>query len=347
MLRTTFARVAMLTAAMSLAFASSAEAQHRRHRSKRAKDAAAAESQVAAAEPAPAVPASAPAAAPAPAAAAAAEGPSADTRERARSAYREGQKLFSSAKYEDAALAFEAAFNAIPNPVVLLSVAESRAKAGQTPEAIAAFKKYLTLRPDAPDRATVEGRIASLGAKAAFVSVTSEPADADVELDGSPMFRTPVQLELKPGAHELRCTRPGYRAQIYTITAEPGSRQALQCQLDVLPPTPHVAALEDEQRFTKIPRGRPMTAIWITGGVGAAALVNSAVFGALAISANADFKKHPTTASADRGERFALVADIGFGAGVVLVATAATLYLLSDGEACADAASLGQPVVRF
>jgi hypothetical protein len=282
--------------------------------------------------------------------------PSAEARERARTAYREGQKAFGVAKFADAASAFEAAFAAVPNPVVLLSLSESRAKNGQIPEAIAALKKYLELRTDAPDRADVQRRIQSLDAKPAFLATTSEPADADVELDGSPMFRTPVQLELKPGSHDIRCTRPGYRAHTYTVVAVPGSRQTLFCQLEVLPPTPRIAPLEGsgapeaatgEGGLTPIPSGRPMAAIWITGGIGTAALINSAVFGLLAVKAHRDFDGHPTTAAADRGERFAMIADIGFGVGVVALATAASIYLLTDAAPC-DASTAAEPVlIRF
>jgi tetratricopeptide (TPR) repeat protein len=270
--------------------------------------------------------------------------PSPELRERARGAYQAGQRAFNTGHYEDAASSFQAAFDAIPNPVVLLSLAESRLRAGQLAEAIATFEQYLELRPDAADRVTIEQRIELLAAKPGFVAITSDPSDADVELDGSPMFRTPVQLELKPGAHEIRCTRPGYAPRTYPVTATPGSRQTLHCQLDVLPPTPRVAPL-DSAFVRELPSGRPMTAIWITGGIGVAGVLSTAVFGALAVSANADYRDKPTRAAADRGERYGVIADLSLGVGVVGLATAATLYLLSDDPPCASATST--PAIRF
>jgi hypothetical protein len=91
-----------------------------------------------------------------------------------------------------------------------------------------------------------------------------------------------------------------------------------------------------------------MTAIWISGGIGTAALVGSTVFGFLAVKENRDFKAHPTKAGADRGERYGLIADVGFGVGVVGIATAVTLYLLGeDSSTCVNAAANGGPVLHF
>ncbi len=259
-------------------------------------------------------------------------------RDRARTAYRAGQSAFSAGRFEDAAAAFEHAFEAIPNPIVLLSVAQSRAKAGQAAAAIAVMKKYLELRTDAPDRADVERKIAALSTTPGILSASSDPPDADVEIDGSPMYRTPVQLTLRPGLHEIRCSRPGYQAHTQTLSVEPGSNQALHFQLDVLPAQP-LAALPEHLESTSSGGGPPMTAIWITGGVGTAGLLTGAVAGVFAIRELRSFQDHPTTATADRGEHLALAADIGFGVGVVALATAAILYLTSDHSSCATSAA--------
>src|SRR5262245_23957868 len=80
-----------------------------------------------------------PATAPPPSAAPA--GPSADPKERARTAYARGQSAFSAGDYATAKDAFQQAFEAVPNPIVLLSVAESASKLGKLDEAIAAFDR--------------------------------------------------------------------------------------------------------------------------------------------------------------------------------------------------------------
>jgi hypothetical protein len=58
--------------------------------------------------------------------------------------------------------------------------------------------------------------------------------------------------------------------------------------------------------------------------------VAGTVLGILALSERADYDKHPTEAGADRGERLALFADVGFGVGAMALVTTAVLLLTHD-----------------
>ena len=82
-----------------------------------------------------------------------AQQPNAQTRNAARDAYGRGQTAFREGRFEEAEAAFTEAFTHIPNPVVLLGVAESRERLGNVPGAIQTLEQYLVLRPDAPDAA--------------------------------------------------------------------------------------------------------------------------------------------------------------------------------------------------
>ena len=86
------------------------------------------------------------------------------------------------------------------------------AKPGHAPREMA-----LTLEPG-------EHRIVTLALAPTFgaVSVRSEP-EADIEVDGQAMGRTPQRLRLRTVPHTIRLSRDGYRAQVRTVTPEPGA----------------------------------------------------------------------------------------------------------------------------
>jgi tetratricopeptide (TPR) repeat protein len=272
----------------------------------------------------PASPAATPAAEPTPAA-----------KEAARAAYERGQAAFSAGQYDQARIAFEEAFAAVPNPIVLLSVAESRTKLGQLHEAIAALQRYLELRPDAPDRADVEAKIKELGSTPAFVSVTSKPPGAQLTIDDSPTPQTaPAQLELTAGKHVLKYALPGYVSSSEALEVDPGARYELEVVLQPAPAeTPPPAIVVPPTAAATRP---PTAALWITGGIGVAGIITGSVLGVLALEAESDFESTPTEALADKGERLALFADVGFGIGIMALATTAVLLFTQDSVATTE-----------
>ena len=289
----------------------------------------------AAGAPAPAAPAAPAAAATptAPVAAAPAAPPTLEAKERARVAYARGQAAFAGGDYTQALKAFEEAFAAVPNPIVLLSVSESAAKLGNIDAAMAALDQYLALRPDAPDRADVTQKRAALAVMPAHVFLTSEPAGADIVVDGQPTGKkTPAEIELSPGSHELQAALAGHESKPTALSVKPGVRieQALDLHTPPPPPAavvpPAVALEPTAPPLVEV----PTTALWVTGTIGAAGLIAGTVLGFLALKEHSDYESRPTEAGADRGERLALFADVGFGVGAMAAVTAAVLYLTHD-----------------
>ncbi|HEX4352695.1 MAG TPA: PEGA domain-containing protein, partial [Polyangiales bacterium] len=259
--------------------------------------------------------------------------PSAEAKERARSAYAEGQSAFARGDYAQAKAAFEQAFAAVPNPIVLLSVAESATKLGAIGDAINAFDRYLQLHPDAPDRTDITAKRAALAATPAQLSVVTEPAGADVLVDGQPTGKqTPADLQVPPGDHQLKCALTGYESSVEMIQTPPGAKLARRIVLNrTMPPPVAVAptpALPIET--APAPVQVPAAALWVTGSIGAAGLIAGTVLGFLALKEHSDFNAKPTTGSADRGERLALFSDVGFGVGAMAIITAAVLYSTHD-----------------
>lgn len=288
-------------------------------------------------KPATAVPAgSAPAAAPstpAPAATPPAAPPTQAQRDTARAAYARGQGLFAQGKYEEAQAAFQEAYDVVPNAVVLISLAECSVRLGKLDDAEALLQRYLTDRPDAPDRDTVEKKIAELRSTPSMIVLTTTPAGAQVALDGSDTGKlTPVELIVTPGAHKVEVKLDGYLPIAENLEIKIGGRHELQIELQNAPPPPPPPP--PVVKVTPPPPVRkdtdPTAALWVTSIVGAAGLVTGTVLGFMVLAERSDYDAMPTQKTADRGERLALFADVSFGVGAMALITGAVLYLTDD-----------------
>ncbi len=74
---------------------------------------------------------------------------------RARKHHKRGEKLFALGRFEEALVAYEAAFEASPLPHFLFNIGQCHRNLGNFDQAIFSFRKYLKLWPDAPNRTAV------------------------------------------------------------------------------------------------------------------------------------------------------------------------------------------------
>lgn len=267
--------------------------------------------------------------APSPAAPATPAAPTAEQRELARSAYTEGQALFTEGKYAEAKASFERAYGAVPNPVVLISIAECDARLGNLEDAHATYERYLKDRPDAPDRADVGQKMADLLATPATLVLQSTPSGAAIAVDGQPTGKsTPAELPVQRGDHQVELTLAGYKPASTAVSARIGARHELEIALELEPPKE--AAPPAPVPVAKTIEGPPTAALWITGVVGAAGIITGSVLGFLTLAEQSDFDTNPTADSADRGERLALFTDVAFGVGAMALITGAVIYFTSD-----------------
>jgi hypothetical protein len=79
-----------------------------------------------------------------------------------RRRWKHGQELYDQGRYLDAAHEFEAGYASAPRPLFFLSIGHAYRKAHELAKAKAAYEKLLTLQPDFPGRAEVEGYIRSI-----------------------------------------------------------------------------------------------------------------------------------------------------------------------------------------
>ena len=280
--------------------------------------------------------------------------PTAEQREAARVAYDRGRKLFAENKFADARAAFQEAYDNVPNPIVLVSIGECQLRLGNYEDSHDAFTRYLQGRPDAPDRADVEKKLAEIVAMPATLVITTAPAGAAVKVDGQDSGKvTPAEIQLPRGQHTLELQLAGHTAITEPLSAKAGVRHELHAELQPVPAPPPPVVVAPPPPPDPPPEP-PTEAIWITGVIGATGIVAGTVLGFMALSERSDYDANPTSGSADRGERLALFADVAFGVGAMGALTALVLYVTSDdapeaspgeGEPASEPAASIAPVI--
>lgn len=293
----------------------------------------------------------------------------------ARAAYGEGQSLFRENRFAESQARFEAAYAAVPNPVVLLPIAETQERQENFAAAVVTLERYLRERTDAPDREAVQVRIAQMRSRPARVHVMTSPAGASISVDGQSTGRvSPADLEMTAGDHSVSVALAGYESARQSLTTTFGARQEVHLVMtatptrgNALPPNGSESDIFDGSNAVTPPdattevggadgsdtasaddaapeSGGASPAVWAFAGVGGAALVTGTVLGFLAMSAQSDFDAMPTTATADRGERLSLFADVAFVTAGVCAITA--LVLLATGGSDDEEADSAEATAR-
>ncbi len=264
---------------------------------------------------------------------------SAAARQRARQLYGTGQALFDSGQYAQAEASFRAAYEAVPNAVVLRAVAAAQEHQGNIHQAIATLQQYLSESPNASDRAEVEAHLAELAARPATVAIASTPPGAQIVVDGEATDQTtPAEIEMPAGEHTVGLRLDGYQTAEQTLTAQAATRVRLEVPLTEAEPDAFGTQGGDGQAGSSVTSNTggggnpsdPSVEVWVTAGVAVAGLITGTVFGFLALSEQSTFDMSPTNATADRGEAFALAADISFGVAVLGAVTSLILYIVES-----------------
>jgi tetratricopeptide (TPR) repeat protein len=116
-----------------------------------------------------------------------AEAPTAKAIAEGKEHYRQGTQLYDVGKYTEAAAEYETAFRLTELPALLFNMGQAYRLAGDAKKALAAYQGFIRRVPGAPQRAEVEGNIATLqkqiqeddARKAAEDKITTDKAAAD------------------------------------------------------------------------------------------------------------------------------------------------------------------------
>jgi len=149
-----------------------------------------------------------------------------------------------------------------------------------------------------------------------------------------------VTLQLVPGSHRAELKLEGYDPVSLAGELARSERVEQVVQLQRRPPEVHSpvadSALQPAAAAAAAPSvehkeaSPPTAAIVATATLGAVGLITGTTLGIMALHARSDYDRHPTKAKADRGERLALFADVGFGVGAMALITTAVLVLTRD-----------------
>jgi tetratricopeptide (TPR) repeat protein len=80
----------------------------------------------------------------------------------AKAHYGRGTSYYNLGRYGEALAEYEAAYLAVQDPPFLFNIAQCQRKMGKDQEALAAYRSYLRVAPNAPNRLEVQKRIAEL-----------------------------------------------------------------------------------------------------------------------------------------------------------------------------------------
>jgi len=97
-----------------------------------------------------------------------------EVRTAARTAYASGQAAFEAGHYKEALTAFESAYHTIPNPVVLIAMAKSYERLGDTQRALLKYREYLWADERGPYAEEAQAAVRRLGAPATAAPVAIE-----------------------------------------------------------------------------------------------------------------------------------------------------------------------------
>jgi hypothetical protein len=249
----------------------------------------------------------------------------------AEQAYGLGVRLFEESRYEAAEKAWLRAYSIGRDPKLLVAVADTRQRRDDAPGAVAMLEQYLIERPDAPDRTSIEARVATLLKSPARLVVRSREPGHAILLDGVPSGKkTPATLEVEPGEHTVLVVGEGRQVGQQTVRVAYGEVS----KLDFSPQTPSDVIVEQteeariEAELAKAAEDRRIKrAVIATGSIAAAALVSGTVLGVLALKREEDYRNAPSQQTADQGERFALFADLSFGLAALSAISSFTLFM--------------------
>lgn len=293
-----------------------------------------------------------PAAAPAKPAAAPAK-PAAAAKPNAEKLFAEGEAALKKQDYATALAAFRASNEAKEQAKTWHEIAFASDKLTKYDDAVAAYEKYLASFPVADPaskkpvkkltkaeeaaKADAESRLAAIKATPAKVHVSSTPAGASISVDGKPTGKvTPFEIEMPAGAHIVALEKEGFIAQSHDLSVTYGAERDLALELKEVPPPPPPPAPPPPPPVVKAPEPPPpppeknMVPAYVTGGIAVAALGVGTGFGIAALSKQSDYNKSPTQAGADKGENYALVADMAFGVAITFGVTSAVLFFTDD-----------------
>lgn len=276
----------------------------------------------------------------------------------ARRAYDDGRRLFDERSYTEALRRFERALELRNNPVILIAIANCHEQTNNFRDAVAALERYLRERSNAPDRAQIEQRLAQLrpraaqqapatngatnGATAASATTTtttvatgSAATTATTSATTTTTTTTATTATVPTTAANATGTATAANATPTATTGEAanGAADANAGAASTAAAGSDGASADGAASAAEPPAPPPARgvspAVWVCAALAGAGVAGGSVLGFLALGDHATYNTAPTRELKDRGETYALFADLSF-ATAVLSGFVGTVVFLSD-----------------
>jgi hypothetical protein len=179
--------------------------------------------------------------------------PSAQDLAEAKKHFDVGLKLYGEHACLEARVEFEAAYKLAHRYSALKNIAQCDRELKQFAAASEAYQQILDLHSaqiSAADRATVKRAIEELSILIGTLTINVNEPDADVELDGKSLGRSPLAGAKKValGSHAVRVTKPGFEPYEKEVAISSEQALALDVTLDHEVLTGHLAVREQNGR---------------------------------------------------------------------------------------------------
>jgi hypothetical protein len=278
----------------------------------------------------------------------------------AEALFQEGRALIDRGELEAACAKFEGSQASEPSGGTLLNLADCRARQGRTATAWAHFvaaERLSRVQGRQEQAAEAQRRRAELEPSLSTLTLhaAAKPPGLEVKVNGRSLDAGSFdsRLPMDPGGLSIEFSAPGRKsARVVAVLLSKGHHLVVnvpELAPKVAPAVPAAntantantatpSAVHGEGRADAGSGSRSLA--WVIGGASAAALTVGGVFGAMALSSNADAKDacdqrtdecppEALTAAEDR-DRQATIATIGVGTGLVGLGVATVLFLTSS-----------------
>jgi hypothetical protein len=221
----------------------------------------------------------------------------ADKKDQASTLIDEGNRLMSEKKFDEALERYKKAYQTFPSAKIFLNIAEANRMLGRPGPALDAYQQFIEEgqpEPGSPIDQTVRTRMGAIRASSGYLSMRSEVAGVEVQIDQAQSITLPHDpVAMPPGKHVLDARSPLGSSVRLEVAVKLQETLPVEFQFAQAPPPPPPDRRPDlvanEQQTTRVEQQAPAEssglAWWVWAGIGVL-VAGAATAAAVAISSN-------------------------------------------------------------
>ena len=157
----------------------------------------------------------------------------------AKKNFESGLRLYGEGSYAEALIAFEQSYRLGGRPSALKNIAQCHRNLKHFVEAYEAYEQMLAkhdAQVPAAEKKAVQQALDELGVLTATVMVDVSEADAEIDIDGKSVGRSPMKTPKRiaaTGTHRLRVTKPGFTQTDQPFTVDSQQNKKIEAKLEV------------------------------------------------------------------------------------------------------------------